>query len=190
MPTTNSIADDANVDVDAAAVASGVAAAFAAALPEDSEDHHVIGVEELAPPVVAAKAPRKRKSLAKAKGQEKGGEGEEDDGGKKKKKRRICKFPGCTKTVKAQGHCQSHGAKTKRCKHPGCNSQAQGSHEGFCKKHWREFAAPEHLRKTKRQKKAEEDEPTTCEPVGSSVYDAILPASFQVSMIIIYIWVS
>ena len=46
------------------------------------------------------------------------------------KKKRICKFPGCTKTVKAQGHCQRHGAKTKRCKVPDCTSQAQGSHEG------------------------------------------------------------
>ena len=46
------------------------------------------------------------------------------------KKKRICKFPGCTKTVKAQGHCQRHGAKTKRCKVPDCTSQAQGSHDG------------------------------------------------------------
>lgn len=95
----------------------------------------------------------------------------------RKLKKRVCKFPGCTSTVKAQGHCQRHGAKTKRCKHPGCNSQAQGSHAGYCKRHWRELLAPEEQRK-KTPKKQVQEEILTCEPVGSSVYDNVLPASF------------
>ena len=32
------------------------------------------------------------------------------------KKKRYCRFPGCTKVIKSQGHCQRHGAKAKRCK--------------------------------------------------------------------------
>jgi len=31
------------------------------------------------------------------------------------KTRRQCRFPGCTKTIKSQGHCQRHGARAKRC---------------------------------------------------------------------------
>ncbi|KAL7545239.1 hypothetical protein ACHAWF_008589 [Thalassiosira exigua] len=93
------------------------------------------------------------------------------------KKKRMCKFPGCVRTVKAQGHCQRHGAKTKRCKAPGCKSQAQGSHEGYCKRHWREFAAPEDQRKS--PKKVPVEERQICVPVGPSVYDGIIPASFQ-----------
>ena len=49
-------------------------------------------------------------------------------GGEKKK--RLCRFPGCTKVIKSQGHCQRHGAKAKRCKVEGCDKQAQGTHEG------------------------------------------------------------
>jgi len=95
-----------------------------------------------------------------------------------RKKKRMCKFPGCARVVKAQGHCQRHGAKTKRCKAPGCVSQAQGSHEGYCKRHWREFAAPEEQRNSSRPRKKKREDPTTCHPVGFSVYDSILPASF------------
>ncbi|KAL7437128.1 hypothetical protein ACHAXH_008057 [Discostella pseudostelligera] len=97
-----------------------------------------------------------------------------------RKKQRICVFPGCTKSVKAQGHCQAHGAIIKRCKAPGCDSQAQGSHKGYCKRHWREVFAPEKKRKndsTKKKTKKEEAK-TTCEPIGSCVFDHIIPASF------------
>eukprot|EP00569_Conticribra_weissflogii_P006280 CAMPEP_0171343922 /NCGR_PEP_ID=MMETSP0878-20121228/18284_1 /TAXON_ID=67004 /ORGANISM="Thalassiosira weissflogii, Strain CCMP1336" /LENGTH=521 /DNA_ID=CAMNT_0011846979 /DNA_START=21 /DNA_END=1586 /DNA_ORIENTATION=- len=94
----------------------------------------------------------------------------------KKYKRRICRFPDCTRTVKSQGHCQKHGAKAKRCKFPDCNSQAQGSHNGYCKRHWREFEAPESERRPAKKKTVEE--PVTCDPVGFSVYDEILPLSF------------
>lgn len=97
-----------------------------------------------------------------------------------RKKQRICVFPGCTKSVKAQGHCQAHGAIIKRCKAPGCASQAQGSHKGYCKRHWRDVFAPEKKRKnasTKKKTKKEEAK-TTCEPIGSSVFDHIIPASF------------
>ena len=93
-----------------------------------------------------------------------------------RKKKRVCKFPGCSRIVKAQGHCQKHGAKIKRCKAPGCNSQAQGSHEGYCKRHWQERLDPEDPRKKTKKKK--EEEQTACEPFGSSVYDYIVPASF------------
>jgi hypothetical protein len=48
------------------------------------------------------------------------------------KKKRLCRFPGCTKVIKSQGHCQRHGAKAKRCKVDGCNKQAQGTHGTLC----------------------------------------------------------
>ncbi|KAL3789182.1 hypothetical protein ACHAW5_002441 [Stephanodiscus triporus] len=96
--------------------------------------------------------------------------------GHPRKKKRICKFPRCSRTVKAQGHCQKHGAKIKRCKALGCTSQAQGSHEGYCKRHWRELLAPmDHRKKPQKEEKGDQ---MACEPVGSSVYDYILPASF------------
>jgi hypothetical protein len=41
------------------------------------------------------------------------------------KKRRLCRYPGCTKVIKSQGHCQRHGARAKRCKVEGCDKQAQ-----------------------------------------------------------------
>ena len=53
------------------------------------------------------------------------------------KKRRLCRYPGCTKVIKSQGHCQRHGAKAKRCKVEGCEKQAQGTHDGMCKRHWK-----------------------------------------------------
>lgn len=46
------------------------------------------------------------------------------------KKKRLCRYPGCTKTIKSQGHCQRHGARAKRCKIEGCDKQAQGTHDG------------------------------------------------------------
>lgn len=33
-----------------------------------------------------------------------------------KKPKRLCRFPGCTRVIKSQGHCQRHGAKVKRCR--------------------------------------------------------------------------
>ena len=51
--------------------------------------------------------------------------------------KRLCKFPGCTKVIKSQGHCQKHGAKPKRCKVDGCDKQAQGTHGGMCKRHFK-----------------------------------------------------
>lgn len=51
----------------------------------------------------------------------------DDDGkgGTLPKKRRLCRYPGCTKVIKSQGHCQRHGARAKRCKMDGCDKQAQ-----------------------------------------------------------------
>lgn len=46
------------------------------------------------------------------------------------RKKRLCRFPGCNKVIKSQGHCQRHGAKAKRCKVDGCDKQAQGTHDG------------------------------------------------------------
>ena len=46
------------------------------------------------------------------------------------KKKRLCRYPGCTKVIKSQGHCQRHGARAKRCKVEGCDKQAQGTHDG------------------------------------------------------------
>eukprot|EP00579_Thalassiosira_antarctica_P017593 CAMPEP_0201928732 /NCGR_PEP_ID=MMETSP0903-20130614/21582_1 /ASSEMBLY_ACC=CAM_ASM_000552 /TAXON_ID=420261 /ORGANISM="Thalassiosira antarctica, Strain CCMP982" /LENGTH=434 /DNA_ID=CAMNT_0048467297 /DNA_START=27 /DNA_END=1331 /DNA_ORIENTATION=+ len=149
---------------DGAAAAAAVAEAFAVAI-----DAHIAlpehEMEEEPTDAAAAAATAANESTPPAKQP-------------RKKKKRVCKFPGCANTVKAQGHCQRHGAKTKRCKAPGCSSQAQGSHEGFCKRHWREFAAPEDQRISSKTPKKTAEEETTCIPIGSSVYDNILPASF------------
>ena len=48
------------------------------------------------------------------------------------KKRRLCRYPGCTKVIKSQGHCQRHGARAKRCKVAGCDKQAQASTQPMC----------------------------------------------------------
>jgi hypothetical protein len=53
------------------------------------------------------------------------------------KRKRTCRHPGCTKVIKSQGHCQRHGAKAKRCRVDGCDKQAQGTHEGMCKRHFK-----------------------------------------------------
>ena len=50
---------------------------------------------------------------------------DDDRGGTLPKKRRLCRYPGCTKVIKSQGHCQRHGARAKRCKMDGCDKQAQ-----------------------------------------------------------------
>ncbi|GKZ01524.1 hypothetical protein MPSEU_001103000 [Mayamaea pseudoterrestris] len=83
------------------------------------------------------------------------------------KGKRLCRFPGCTRVIKSQGHCQRHGAKTKRCRIDGCEKQAQGTHDGMCKRHWKSINCPEE------QPVSEQPPP----PEGESVYDTILPAS-------------
>eukprot|EP00978_Attheya_sp_CCMP212_P003842 scaffold8178_cov49-Attheya_sp.AAC.3 len=89
-------------------------------------------------------------------------------GGAGEKRKRQCRFPGCTKTIKSQGHCQKHGARAKRCKVSGCEKQAQGTHQGMCKRHWKEKHVPP------AEPKPEDVAP---EPSGESVYDVIIPAS-------------
>ena len=88
------------------------------------------------------------------------------------KKKRLCRHPGCNRVIKSQGLCQRHGGKAKRCKVPGCDKQAQGTHDGMCKRHWKikncagAIAAAD---------PKEEDVPPP--PEGASVYDGILPES-------------
>lgn len=82
-------------------------------------------------------------------------------------KKRLCRFPGCERVIKSQGHCQRHGAKVKRCSHKGCTKQAQGQFNGMCKQHWREINDPPPA----------EPQPEFPEPEGESVYDKILPQS-------------
>ncbi|KAI2495712.1 hypothetical protein MHU86_18801 [Fragilaria crotonensis] len=96
----------------------------------------------------------------------------DDDGkgGNLPKKRRLCRYPGCTKVIKSQGHCQRHGARAKRCKMDGCDKQAQGTHDGMCKRHWKALHFPPPAPKA-------EDEPPA--PEGESVYDSILPQSIS-----------
>ena len=38
------------------------------------------------------------------------------DGIGSSRRKRLCRFPGCTRVIKSQGHCQRHGARAKRCK--------------------------------------------------------------------------
>ena len=99
------------------------------------------------------------------------------------KRKRICKFPGCDKSVKSQGHCQRHGAKAKRCKIHDCPNQAQGSHKGHCKRHYRElFSSPSTQKYSPRKKTQEIESLRTCDPIGVSVYDNIIPSSFAWKM--------
>ncbi|KAG7370174.1 hypothetical protein IV203_027920 [Nitzschia inconspicua] len=93
------------------------------------------------------------------------------------RKKRLCRFPGCDKVIKSQGHCQRHGAKAKRCKVEGCDKQAQGTHEGMCKRHWRAVNFPESNTETEGDIEvlAKKTEPPP--PQGVSVYENILPAS-------------
>ena len=70
----------------------------------------------------------------------------------------------------SQGHCQKHGAIAKRCRVDGCDKQAQGTHDGMCKRHWKNLHAP-----PEEAKKPPPQKPPT--PVGESVYDHILPQS-------------
>eukprot|EP00977_Amphora_coffeiformis_P003066 scaffold578_cov167-Amphora_coffeaeformis.AAC.13 len=83
------------------------------------------------------------------------------------KLKRMCRFPGCTKVIKSQGHCQRHGARAKRCRVEGCDKQAQGTHDGMCKRHWKAQNFPEEPAQ----------EPEMLEPVGESAYDFLLPRS-------------
>eukprot|EP00934_Nitzschia_sp_Nitz4_P001495 Nitzschia sp. Nitz4//scaffold97_size77645//43681//44984//NITZ4_005520-RA/size77645-augustus-gene-0.77-mRNA-1//-1//CDS//3329560662//1495//frame0 len=87
------------------------------------------------------------------------------------KKKRLCRYPGCTKVIKSQGHCQRHGAKAKRCKVEGCDKQAQGTHDGMCKRHWKAT----HFPGTTAVKEDEQPPP----PEGVSVYDGVLPNSIS-----------
>jgi hypothetical protein len=58
-------------------------------------------------------------------------------------KKRWCRFPGCDRVIKSQGHCQRHGARAKRCRMAGCEKQAQGTHDGMCKRHWKILHCPD-----------------------------------------------
>lgn len=57
-------------------------------------------------------------------------------------KRRLCRVDGCERTVKSQGVCQRHGAKTKVCRMPHCNKQAQGNFDGMCSTYQTKVALP------------------------------------------------
>lgn len=87
------------------------------------------------------------------------------------KKKRLCRFLGCTKVIKSQGMCQRHGAKAKRCKVEGCDKQAQGTHDGMCKRHWKAINFPQ----TQTTKPIAAPPP----PEGESVYDGVLPQSIS-----------
>ena len=78
-----------------------------------------------------------------------------------------CSF---TLNTKSQGHCQRHGAVAKRCRVEGCEKQAQGTHDGMCKRHWRALQAP--VEPTKNPP----SQPSP-PPAGESVYSVILPQS-------------
>lgn len=94
-------------------------------------------------------------------------------------RKRLCRFPGCERVIKSQGHCQRHGARAKRCRYPGgCDKQAQGTHEGMCKRHWRivqnqnkptDLLIPSNSSKTRLA--------APPPPTGTSVYEFIIPDS-------------
>ncbi len=82
---------------------------------------------------------------------------------------------GCTKVIKSQGHCQRHGAKAKRCKVDGCDKQAQGTHDGMCKRHWKSLHCPD---STGGNASSKEDALPPA-PEGDSIYDSVLPQSIS-----------
>ena len=86
-----------------------------------------------------------------------------------KHKRRFCKVIDCCRTVKSQGLCQRHGAKTRTCKVETCNKQAQGNFDGMCKGHFKELK--KHLIA------APPNGTDTPKPIIASVYDKIIPDS-------------
>jgi hypothetical protein len=112
-----------------------------------------------------------------------------------KRRKRQCRFPGCQKTIKSQGHCQRHGAIVKLCKVENCKRQAQGSSKGMCKRHLSESVNQMDGRKKKKKKKRkkshgendhsseeeeeeEEEEIEVIDPATlTSVYDTIIPKS-------------
>ena len=79
-------------------------------------------------------------------------------------------MPNCSRIVKSQGLCQRHGAKARKCKIDDCEKQAQGNFDGMCKYHFKKT-------KTQLIAKPVTAEDLSPEPVGQSVYDAILPES-------------
>ena len=91
--------------------------------------------------------------------------------------------------IKSQGHCQKHGAKAKRCKIDGCNKQAQGTHDGMCKRHYNLLHPPVESSSssshpvrntTKKGKVTTSTIPSQPPPPeGESVYDRILPLSLS-----------
>lgn len=81
---------------------------------------------------------------------------------------------GCNKVIKSQGHCQRHGAKAKRCKVDGCDKQAQGTHDGMCKRHWKALHCPD---AAKGGNGTQEILPPA--PEGDSIYDSVLPQSIS-----------
>mmetsp|Transcript_18752 Transcript_18752/g.45265 ORF Transcript_18752/g.45265 Transcript_18752/m.45265 type:complete len:526 (+) Transcript_18752:147-1724(+) len=86
------------------------------------------------------------------------------------KKKRLCRVEGCQRVIKSQGLCQRHGASAKRCKVQGCDKQAQGTHDGMCKRHWKEINNPDSA-------KTKGNPPPP--PEGESVYESVLPASIS-----------
>mmetsp|Transcript_17605 Transcript_17605/g.20376 ORF Transcript_17605/g.20376 Transcript_17605/m.20376 type:complete len:274 (+) Transcript_17605:97-918(+) len=85
----------------------------------------------------------------------------------KRTPKRLCRFPGCARTIKSQGHCQGHGAVVKTCKVPDCTKQMQGGCDGMCTKHWNRMHNPPKV-------KCAPDPP---QMVGTSVYERIIPSS-------------
>jgi hypothetical protein len=91
-------------------------------------------------------------------------------------KKRLCRFPGCQRVIKSQGHCQRHGARAKRCRIPGCDKQAQGTHDGMCKRHWKQMHAPDDPDDGDPDPKDLKRKAPPA-PIGESVYEHILPNS-------------
>lgn len=89
--------------------------------------------------------------------------------------KRICRFPGCTKQIKQQGHCQRHGANVRLCKVPDCTKQAQTGHDQMCKHHWKEVNNKGKKEGEGDKDIADDQEPAT--PLYPSVYDTIIPLS-------------
>lgn len=84
---------------------------------------------------------------------------------------------------RSQGFCQQHGAKAKRCRVEGCEKQAQGTHDGMCKRHWKAAHGADLIKNEKNGKNEDEDEEdinhATVAMYGESVYDHVIPQSIS-----------
>ena len=96
----------------------------------------------------------------------------------KAKRKRMCRFPGCKSVIKSHGHCQKHGAKSKKCKVVGCDKQSQGGQfEGMCKRHFKQNNPPKEDEAAAAASAAAKEAAAQNEAAATEQYDALKPVA-------------